>query len=148
MLPRLYLMGVLQFTLITGALTLARQHVLQTPERREVLRLGSYLALELTPLLGQPAPLQAALQRAHERLGVRVTVRELRSTLLVGGAGAPHAPLPSEWLSPCAIAGKASSASAARPVRKGLRLIWLLPGCPGVEVLGPRKCGSQGAGPG
>ncbi|WP_328700840.1 HAMP domain-containing sensor histidine kinase [Corallococcus silvisoli] len=82
LLPRIYLVGVIQIVLVGIALTLARDLLRNESWRNRFDDELSYFVDEWANLRDDPAALHASLDRAQQRMGMRVTLRAADGTLL------------------------------------------------------------------
>jgi two-component system OmpR family sensor kinase len=98
LLLRIYLVGIAQFVLIVTVVITTRDLVSEPPPRRGPEQFMSYFVLEWSPLVTQPAALQAALDRAEQYLGQQVTIRSLDGQLLASNVSPPF-----EALSPATL---------------------------------------------
>ncbi|AFE10637.1 periplasmic sensor signal transduction histidine kinase [Corallococcus coralloides DSM 2259] len=82
LLPRIYLVGVIQIVLVGVSLMLARDLLRNESWRNRFDDELSYFVEEWSTLRKDPAALQASLDRAQQRMGMRVTLRAADGTLL------------------------------------------------------------------
>ncbi|RKG56196.1 sensor histidine kinase [Corallococcus sp. AB011P] len=82
LLPRIYLVGVIQILLVGVSLMLARDLLRNESWRNRFDDELSYFVDEWSALRDNPAELQASLERAQQRMGMRVTLRAADGTLL------------------------------------------------------------------
>ena len=82
LLARVYLVGVIQVVLIAIALMLARDLLRNEAWRNRFDDELSYFVDEWSALRDNPAALQASLDRAQQRMGMRVTFRTVDGRLL------------------------------------------------------------------
>ncbi|MCY1036789.1 MAG: HAMP domain-containing histidine kinase [Myxococcaceae bacterium] len=82
LLARIYLVGVIQIVLVGIALTLARDFLRNEAWRNRFDDELSYFVDEWAALRDDPAALQASLDRAQQRMGMRVTLRDAEGRLL------------------------------------------------------------------
>ncbi|RKH05858.1 sensor histidine kinase [Corallococcus sp. CA053C] len=82
LLARVYLVGVIQVVLIAVALMLARDLLRNEAWRNRFDDELSYFVDEWSALRDNPAALQASLDRAQQRMGMRVTFRTVDGRLL------------------------------------------------------------------
>ncbi|MFP2897106.1 sensor histidine kinase, partial [Corallococcus sp. 4LFB] len=82
LLPRIYLVGVIQIVLVGVSLMLARDLLRNESWRNRFDDELSYFVDEWSNLRDHPAALQASLDRAQQRMGMRVTLRAADGTLL------------------------------------------------------------------
>ncbi|NOK36382.1 HAMP domain-containing histidine kinase [Corallococcus exercitus] len=111
LLPRIYLVGVIQIILVGVSLMLARDLLRNESWRNRFDDELSYFVDEWSNLRDQPAALQASLDRAQQRMGMRVTLRAADGTLL--GNTRPD-PVP-------ALSPEELSAVSSRVTRSGPR---------------------------
>ncbi|WP_253909020.1 HAMP domain-containing sensor histidine kinase [Corallococcus exiguus] len=82
LLPRIYLVGVIQILLVGVSLMLARDLLRNESWRNRFDDELSYFVDEWSALRDNPAELQASLERAQQRMGMRVTLRAADGALL------------------------------------------------------------------
>ncbi|MBN8230432.1 HAMP domain-containing histidine kinase [Corallococcus macrosporus] len=82
LLPRIYLVGVIQIVLVGVSLMLARDLLRNESWRNRFDDELSYFLDEWSTRRDDPAALQASLDRAQQRMGMRVTLRAADGTLL------------------------------------------------------------------
>ncbi|MHA7634751.1 HAMP domain-containing sensor histidine kinase [Corallococcus sp. M7] len=82
LLPRIYLVGVIQIVLVGVSLMLARDLLRNESWRNRFDDELSYFLDEWSTLRGHPEALQASLARAQQRMGMQVTLRAADGTLL------------------------------------------------------------------
>ncbi|RKH18419.1 sensor histidine kinase [Corallococcus sp. AB018] len=99
LLPRIYLVGVIQILLVGVSLMLARDLLRNESWRNRFDDELSYFVDEWSALRDTPAELQASLERAQQRMGMRVTLRDAEGTLLGNTRPDPAPPLRPEELS-------------------------------------------------
>lgn len=99
LLPRIYLVGVIQILLVGVSLMLARDLLRNESWRNRFDDELSYFVDEWSALRDNPAELQASLERAQQRMGMRVTLRAADGTLLGNTRPEPAPALGSEELS-------------------------------------------------
>nr|WP_217277769.1 HAMP domain-containing sensor histidine kinase [Corallococcus exiguus] len=99
LLPRIYLVGVIQILLVGVSLMLARDLLRNESWRNRFDDELSYFVDEWSALRDNPAELQASLERAQQRMGMRVTLRDADGTLLGNTRPDPAPPLRPEELS-------------------------------------------------
>nr|WP_242595378.1 HAMP domain-containing sensor histidine kinase [Corallococcus exiguus] len=99
LLPRIYLVGVIQILLVGVSLMLARDLLRNESWRNRFDDELSYFVDEWSALRDNPAELQASLERAQQRMGMRVTLRDADGTLLGNTRPDPAPPLGAEELS-------------------------------------------------
>ncbi|NNB88228.1 ATP-binding protein [Corallococcus exiguus] len=99
LLPRIYLVGVIQILLVGVSLMLARDLLRNESWRNRFDDELSYFVDEWSALRDTPAELQASLERAQQRMGMRVTLRAADGTLLGNTRPDPAPPLGPEELS-------------------------------------------------
>lgn len=98
LLARIYLVGVIQVVLIAIALMLARDLLRNEAWRNRFDSELSYFVDEWSALRGDPAALQASLERAQQRMGMRVTFRSADGQLLANTRPEPEPALSAEEL--------------------------------------------------
>ncbi|QAT88961.1 sensor signal transduction histidine kinase [Corallococcus coralloides] len=99
LLPRIYLVGVIQILLVGVSLMLARDLLRNESWRNRFDDELSYFVDEWSALRDNPAELQASLERAQQRMGMRVTLRAADGTLLGNTRPEPAPALGHEELS-------------------------------------------------
>ncbi|RKG83751.1 sensor histidine kinase [Corallococcus sp. CA049B] len=99
LLPRIYLVGVIQILLVGVSLMLARDLLRNESWRNRFDDELSYFVDEWSALRDNPAELQASLERAQQRMGMRVTLRAADGTLLGNTRPEPAPALGPEELS-------------------------------------------------
>ncbi|WP_375742552.1 HAMP domain-containing histidine kinase [Corallococcus interemptor] len=121
LLPRIYLVGVIQIVLVGVSLMLARDLLRNESWRNRFDDELSYFVDEWSTLRDHPAALQASLDRAQQRMGMRVTLRAADGTLLGNTRPDPAPPVGPEEL----------AAITSRVTRSGPRGPFPGPGGPG-----------------
>ncbi|RKG97547.1 sensor histidine kinase [Corallococcus carmarthensis] len=111
LLPRIYLVGVIQIVLVGVSLMLARDLLRNESWRNRFEDELSYFVDEWANLRDQPDALHASLDRAQQRMGMRVTLRAADGTML-GNTRPDPAP---------ALSPEELSAVASRVTRSGQR---------------------------
>lgn len=87
------MVGLAQLVLVSITLFVARTFVLERPIRHGFARNVQYNVREWAELRGDPAALQASLDRAARMLGAQVTLREASGRLIATNAEQPAPPL-------------------------------------------------------
>ncbi|RKH16428.1 sensor histidine kinase [Corallococcus praedator] len=98
LLARIYLVGVIQIVLVALSLMLARDFLRNEAWRNRFDDELSYFVDEWTALRDNPAALQASLGRAQQRMGMRVTLRDVNGELLGNTRPEPSPALSAEEL--------------------------------------------------
>jgi signal transduction histidine kinase len=89
LLLRIYMVGLAQLVLVSVTLFIARPFMLEKPFQQGMAQHFRYTVNEWALLRGDPAALQASLDRAGRMLWARVTLRDASGRLLATNASPP-----------------------------------------------------------
>ncbi|HEX8822525.1 MAG TPA: HAMP domain-containing sensor histidine kinase [Archangium sp.] len=98
LLLRIYLVGLAQLLLIALAFNVARRYAMEGPRPRFFERNAAYFVSEWARFRDQPEVLQEVLDRAGQKLRVKVTMHAADGRLLASNVSPPGAPLSAEEL--------------------------------------------------
>ncbi|RYZ35270.1 MAG: HAMP domain-containing histidine kinase [Myxococcaceae bacterium] len=98
LLTRIYLVGVIQIVLVGIGLALARDFLRNEAWRNRFDDELSYFVDEWAALRDDPVALKASLERAQQRMGMRVTLRDMNGRLLGNTRAEPAPPLSADEL--------------------------------------------------